>query len=96
MATKAIKGKATPREVVHQQQVDDRVRRAMPPPSDPGGRHHASLRDLADQHGVPVAELVESWSERAACRTYLGGVSVQEAEALAVADVREWLERRAA
>lgn len=93
---RAVKGKADPREVVRQAQIDDRVRRAMPPRVDPSGQHHASLRDLADLYGVAMAELVESWSERAAVRSYLGGVTVQEAEALAVADVREWLERRAA
>lgn len=93
---RAVKGKADPREVIKQAQIDDRVRRAMPPRVDPTGVCHASLRDLADHYGVPVAELVESWSERAAVRGYLGGVTVCEAEALAVADVRDWLERRAA
>lgn len=94
--TRAIKGKATPREVVHQAQVDDRVRRAMPPRVDPTGACHAAVAELARDHGLDVADLAEEWSERAAVRCYLGGASQAEAERMAVDDVRESVRRRTA
>lgn len=93
MATRAIKGKATPREVVRQAQVDDRVRRGRPPAEDPDGACHAAVAELAREHGMDAADLLEQWSERAACRTYLGGASQAEAERLAVEDVRESVRR---
>jgi hypothetical protein len=96
MGTKAIKGKATPREVVHQAQIDDRVRRAMPPRVDPTGACHAAVAELARDHGLDPADLLEEAVERASVRQYLGGVTQAEAERLAVEDVRESVRRRVA
>lgn len=96
MTTRAIKGKADPRDVVRQAQVDDRVRRALPPRVDPTGACHAAVVELASEHGLDVADLLEQWSERAACRTYLGGATQAESERLAVEDVRESVRRRTA
>ena len=96
MATRAIKGKATPAEVVRQAQIDDRVRRAMPPRVDPTGACREAVAELAREYGLDVADLAEEWSERAACRTYLGGASQAEAERLEVEDVRESVRRRTA
>lgn len=93
MATRAIKGKSTPAEMVRQAQVDDRVRRAMPPRVDPTGACHAAVAELAREHGMDAADLLEQWSDRAACRAYLGGASQAEAERLAVEDVRESVRR---
>lgn len=72
---------------------DDRMRSAAvsyakPPGSDPTGAHHAACRDIADEAGVDVADVLDAWSERAAVRQYDGNVSIDEAERLAVDDVR--------
>lgn len=96
MATRAIKGKATPAELAKQAQIDDRVRRARPPASDPGGLMAMAVRELADDHGLDPADLLEEASERASVRQYLGGVTQAEAERLAVEDVREAVRRRVA
>ena len=96
MGTKAIKGKSTPSELVKQAQVDDRVRRATPPRVDPSGACHAAVAELARDHGLDVADLLEETLERASVREYLGGVTRPEAERLAVEDVRESVRRRTA
>jgi hypothetical protein len=91
---RAVKGKADPREVIKQAQIDDRVRRAMPPRVDPTGACHAAVAELARDHGLDVADLLEETLERASVREYLGGVTRPEAERLAVEDVREAVYRR--
>jgi hypothetical protein len=96
MATRAIKGKATPAEVVRQAQIDARGRRARPPREDPSGACYAALAALAVDHSLDVGALIEEWSERAAMRAMVGGLPLAEAERLAVEDVRENVRRRVA
>jgi hypothetical protein len=96
MATRAIKGKATPRELVKQRQIDDRVRRARPPHEDLSGACYAALADLAVDHALDMGALIEEWSDRAAMRAMVGGLPLAEAERLAVEDVREAVYRRGA
>lgn len=91
---RAVKGKADPREVVKQAQIDDRVRRARPPAEDPTGACHLAMSRLAHAHGLDAADLLEEWAERSSVREYLGGVTRAEAERLAVEDVREAVYRR--
>jgi len=45
------------------------------------------LRELAKRHGINADELTEAWSERAAIRTYLGGLRRSTAELFALGDV---------
>lgn len=44
------------------------------------------LKVLAAQHKLPLARLVEEWSERAAIREYLGGMQRSFADQVAIAD----------
>jgi len=44
------------------------------------------LSSLATKHGVPLDRLCEEWSERAAIRQYLGGLSRSAAEDAAIGD----------
>lgn len=63
---------------------------ARPPREDPTGEHTEAVADMARRHGLDVADLLEHWSERAAIRQYLGEQDRDEAERLAVEDVR-WI-----
>ncbi len=65
----------------------DRARRATPP-RDPSGAHHASCVNIARAAGVQPDVVLDSWDERASHRQYDGNVSRDEAERLAVDDVR--------
>lgn len=80
----------TAREIVHARELADRIARARSksPPQDPTGACHCALAEIAKQSGRDVGELVDEWHERAAVREYLGGVTRDEAERLAVTDVR--------
>ena len=49
-----------------------------------------TVRTLARRFGVDEADLVERWSERAAVREYDGGMTREQAETAALADVRAW------
>jgi hypothetical protein len=82
--------KARPAPTPSQREVDYRVAQARPPREDPTGTHTAAVAELARQHGRDVADLLELWSERAAIRQYLGEADRDEAERLAVEDVR-WI-----
>lgn len=62
-------------------------------PVDRTSNYHEALGDLSRSHGVPIDLLLEEWAERAAVREYLGGVSRDEAEFLAMDDVRHRFQR---
>lgn len=64
------------------------VERAKPPQSDPTGEHHAACRDIADEAGRDVVDVLEAFAERAAIRVYDAGMTMADAEAAAVEDVR--------
>jgi hypothetical protein len=53
-----------------------------------------TVRTLAHRFHVDEADLVERWSERAAMREYEGGMSREDAETAALADVRRWCNER--
>ncbi len=53
-----------------------------------------TVRTLARRFGVDEEHLVERWSERAAIREYDGGMSREDAETSALADVRRWCNER--
>jgi hypothetical protein len=80
----------TARENVHARELADRIARARAknPPQDPTGEHHEAIAEIAQRCGRDVGELVDEWHERAASREYLGGITRDDAERLAVADVR--------
>ena len=85
------KSKPTTAEQRKAAQVEDRVRRARPAREDASGECRAALAELAEATGRPLAQLVEEWSERAAVREYLGSYSRDDAELLALEDVRDAL-----
>lgn len=80
----------TMREIAHDRDLAVRIAqaRAKNPPQDPTGECHCALAEIADRCGRDVGELVDEWHERAASREYLGELTRDEAERLAVADVR--------
>lgn len=47
------------------------------------------LARIAERTGVPLAELVERWSERAAIREYEGGMTRTQAEEAAFEEVKQ-------
>lgn len=57
-------------------------------PLDRTSNYHEQLGELARAADVPVDAVVEEWSERAAAREYMGGVTRDEAEFLAMDDCR--------
>lgn len=63
--------------------------RAAQPPRDPSGEHHQAIREIADESGRDVVDLLDLWDERAATRQYDGNLSRADAERLAVDDVRD-------
>ena len=71
--------------------IADRIKRAkaVKSPVDRSSDYHERLGELSRKLDLPIDCLIEEWSERAACREYLGGVSRSEAEELAFADVQE-------
>jgi len=71
--------------------AEDRVRRARAAdkPVDLTGEHHEALRALAEQTGRDVVALVEEFTERAACREFVGDLPRPMAERLACEDVIE-------
>ena len=54
---------------------------------DPSGKWHAALRDLADECGVSVSDIVDDWNYRAAILFYDGQLKWDQAEANAYACV---------
>ncbi len=67
---------------------------AAPPQSDPDGWCHEQIAELARETGRDVGDLLDWWGEFAAVREYDGGYSRQEAERLAVEQVREIAQKR--
>jgi hypothetical protein len=51
----------------------------------------ATIERLAAQHGCPVLHVLEFFSERAAIRQHEGGMTLEEAERLAIGDVEIWI-----
>lgn len=87
MAVRKVATKPTAAELL----LADRIARAKAanPPRDPTGEHHQAMAELARTSGMRVDHLLDEWSERAACREYLGNVTRAEAERLACEDVIE-------
>ena len=48
-----------------------------------------TVQDYAARNGLPVAEVVEWWSERAAIREFDAGETREDAERLAFAEVMQ-------
>lgn len=69
--------------------MEHRVRtaRKSEPKWDAAGTYAERCAELARDRGLNPADVHEEWSERAAVRQYLGGVSLDVAEALAWEDV---------
>jgi hypothetical protein len=74
-----------------EKRIADRVARAKRghSPVNRTSNYHEQLGELARECGVAVDLVIEEWSERAAAREYLGNVSRDEAEFLAMGDVRQ-------
>lgn len=89
--------KLQPKETAKDRQVKHRVMtaKAQRSPVDRTSRYHEQLGELARECDAPVDEVIEEWSERAAAREYLGGVSRDVAEFLAMDDVRQRYRRGA-
>lgn len=62
-----------------------------PPDRDPGGQWERAVRKLAADAGVNADVLVEEWDERAALRTWCGGMSLDDANHAAFEDVKSRL-----
>lgn len=54
----------------------------------------ARIESLASTHGVAPLDALEYYLERAAIREYDGGMSRNDAETAALADVEQWLSQR--
>ena len=69
----------------------DRIMRAKQhrSPVDRTSNYHERLSEFARERDVPAFAVILEWEERAAVREYLGGVTRDEAEALAFNDTRE-------
>jgi hypothetical protein len=80
-----------------EKRIADRVARAKRghSPVNRTSNYHEQLGELARECGVPVDEAIESWSERAAAREYLGCFTRDEAEFLAMDDVRSFYRKSA-
>ena len=80
----------TGRDRVRDAEIADRVARARAkvPPQDPTGECHYAIAEIAQACGRDVGDLVEEWHERAAAREYEGGATRDEAERMAVVDLR--------
>jgi hypothetical protein len=74
----------------------DSARRAPPgltpaPDPDPGGNWARAIRKLAEEAKVNAEDLLDEWAERAAIKTYLGCIDLQQANAEAFELVRQRL-----
>jgi hypothetical protein len=80
-----------------EKRIADRVARAKRghSPVNRTSNYHEQLGELARECGVPVDEVIEEWSSRAAAREYDGGFTRDEAEFLAMDDTRQRLRRAA-
>lgn len=58
---------------------------------DRDGEYFERCVELAREIGADVEHVFEEWSERAACRMYLGELELDVAEAAAFEDVKERL-----
>lgn len=88
--------KPAPKPTAKELLLADRIKRlrASDPQIDPTGRYHRDLCDLAREVGADPEDVIDEFSERAACRRYLGGVDNAEAERLAYADTVERYRRQ--
>lgn len=80
-----------PKERAKVSQQEDRVKRAVRgyPRLDRHSGYREACADLADETGANVEYVYEEWQERAGTRLYLGEMEVEDAERLALEDVRE-------
>jgi hypothetical protein len=74
-----------------ERQVMDRVQRAQRSYKrlDRHSGYREACADLAEETGANVEHVYEEWQERAGTRLYLGEMEVEDAERLALEDVRE-------
>jgi hypothetical protein len=74
-----------------EKRIQDRIARVKKhrSPVDRTSNYHVQLGDLAKECGVTFDVAYEEWSERAAAREYMGNMSRDEAEFLAMDDVRQ-------
>jgi len=88
--------KFAPIQTPKERMIADRVRRAqaVKSPVDRTSNFHEQLGELSRDAGVPIDELIEEWSSRAAAREYEAGFTRDAAEEKAMADVRERYEAR--
>jgi len=77
----------------NQRYADDRAARvrAADRTRDPDGWYHRACRALADEVGAEVGHVLDEWEERAAVREYCGETPREEANRLALEDVRDRL-----
>lgn len=83
-------------ERVKQAQIDDRVARARKanPEFDATGKYLEALRELADQTGLDVSDLLDDWTHASGCRLYEAGMTLIEAERQGLEDIKDRLIRQ--
>jgi hypothetical protein len=80
-----------------EKRIADRVARAKRghSPVNRTSNYHEQLGELARECGLDVADVVAEWEERSAAREYLGCFGRDEAEFLAMGDVRSFYRKSA-
>lgn len=83
--------KLHPQETAKDRAIKHRLMtaKAKRSPVDRTSHYYEQLGEVARASDTPVDLVIEEWSERAAAREYMGGVSRDEAEFLAMDDVRQ-------
>lgn len=91
MAVKKPKPLPTSKEL----QIMDRVQRAKRsyPKQDRHGIYREACAELAEETGADVESVWEDFGHRAAVRQYLAEIDIDEAERLALEDVRDQYRR---
>lgn len=93
MAVRA-KRQLDPKEAAKAKQVEDRVRRARMANPPRNAWHYEQCAELAREVGADPCDVMDLYDEIASTQEYLANVSRQEAERLAMEQVRDRYERQ--
>lgn len=69
-------------------------RQAADPPRDPTGEYHVKCRELADELGMDIGDVMDDWDHAAAIRQYDGNTIRDEANRLGFEDIAVMLRRQ--
>ena len=94
MAARKRHDKIDPIAAAKARQVEDRVRRARIANPPRGAEYYVACGELARDVGVDPGDVMDDLDHAAACIEYEGNVSRQEAERIAMEQVRDRYERQ--